>query len=63
MPRNRNREVMGVLLFQDLAVIPLLILVPSFSQSPEQMAVTMGSVPCSRRRLCLLWCLYLASDS
>ena len=37
-----GREVMGVLLFQDLAVIPLLILVPSFSQSPEQMAMTMG---------------------
>ena len=37
-----GREVMGVLLFQDLAVIPLLILVPSFSQSPEQMLVTMG---------------------
>ena len=37
-----GREVMGVLLFQDLAVIPLLILIPSFSQSPEQMAMTMG---------------------
>jgi len=37
-----GREVMGVLLFQDLAVIPLLILIPSFSQSPEQVAVTMG---------------------
>jgi CPA2 family monovalent cation:H+ antiporter-2 len=37
-----GREVMGVLLFQDLAVIPLMILIPSFSQSPEQMLVTMG---------------------
>jgi len=37
-----GREVMGVLLFQDLAVIPLLILVPSFSQSPEQMVMTMS---------------------
>ena len=37
-----GREAMGVLLFQDLAVIPLLILVPSFSQSAEQMLVTMG---------------------
>jgi len=37
-----GREVMGVLLFQDLAVIPLIILIPSFSQSPEQMLVTMG---------------------
>lgn len=37
-----GREVIGVLLFQDLAVIPMLILIPSFSQSPEQMAITMG---------------------
>ena len=37
-----GREVMGVLLFQDLAVIPLLILVPSFSQSTEQMLMTLG---------------------
>ena len=39
---KHGREVMGVLLFQDLAVVPLLILIPSFSQSPEQMAVMMG---------------------
>lgn len=37
-----GREVIGVLLFQDLAVVPLLILIPSFSQSAEQMAMTMG---------------------
>lgn len=37
-----GREVMGVLLFQDLAVVPLLILIPSFSKSPEQMAMMMG---------------------
>ena len=39
---RHGREVMGVLLFQDLAVVPLLILIPSFSRSPEQMAVMMG---------------------
>jgi len=39
---KHGREVMGVLLFQDLAVVPLLILIPSFSRSPEQMAVLMG---------------------
>jgi len=39
---KHGREVMGVLLFQDLAVVPLLILIPSFSRSPEQMAVMMG---------------------
>ena len=37
-----GREVIGVLLFQDLAVVPLLILIPSFSQSPETMAWLMG---------------------
>ncbi|MFZ2855730.1 MAG: monovalent cation:proton antiporter-2 (CPA2) family protein [Rhodocyclaceae bacterium] len=39
---RHGREVMGVLLFQDLAVVPLLILIPSFSHSPEEMAVMMG---------------------
>jgi CPA2 family monovalent cation:H+ antiporter-2 len=37
-----GREVMGVLLFQDLAVVPLLIVIPSFSESPEQMATMIG---------------------
>ncbi|MQY52632.1 potassium transporter [Rhodocyclus tenuis] len=37
-----GREVMGVLLFQDLAVVPLLILIPSFSRPPEEMAVMMA---------------------
>jgi monovalent cation:H+ antiporter-2, CPA2 family len=39
---KHGREVMGVLLFQDLAVVPLLILIPSFTKSPEQMAMMMG---------------------
>lgn len=37
-----GREVIGVLLFQDLAVVPLLILIPAFSQTPEKMAWMMG---------------------
>ena len=37
-----GREVIGVLLFQDLAVVPLLILIPAFSQTPEAMAWLMG---------------------
>ncbi|MDR3300544.1 MAG: cation:proton antiporter [Candidatus Accumulibacter sp.] len=37
-----GREVIGVLLFQDLAVVPLLILIPSFSQAPRTMAWLMG---------------------
>ena len=39
---KHGREVMGVLLFQDLAVVPLLILIPAFSQPPEKMALLMG---------------------
>ncbi|MEF8752663.1 MAG: monovalent cation:proton antiporter-2 (CPA2) family protein [Accumulibacter sp.] len=37
-----GREVMGVLLFQDLAVVPLLILIPSFSESAERLATLIG---------------------
>lgn len=37
-----GREVIGVLLFQDLAVVPLLILIPAFSETPETMAWMMG---------------------
>ncbi|MCK6389425.1 MAG: monovalent cation:proton antiporter-2 (CPA2) family protein [Azonexus sp.] len=37
-----GREVIGVLLFQDLAVVPLLVLLPALTQPPEQLAVLMG---------------------
>lgn len=37
-----GREVMGVLLFQDLAVVPLLVLIPSLSQPPEKLAMMLG---------------------
>ncbi|MGB0129608.1 MAG: cation:proton antiporter [Rhodocyclaceae bacterium] len=37
-----GREIMGVLLFQDLAVVPLLILIPSLSQPAGQLAGTIG---------------------
>ena len=33
-----GREVIGVLLFQDIAVVPLLVLIPAFSQPLEAMA-------------------------
>ncbi|MCK6405642.1 MAG: monovalent cation:proton antiporter-2 (CPA2) family protein [Rhodocyclaceae bacterium] len=39
---KHGREIIGVLLFQDLAVVPLLILIPSFGQSPEKMAMTLA---------------------
>jgi CPA2 family monovalent cation:H+ antiporter-2 len=37
-----GREVVGVPLFQDLAVVPLLILIPSFSESAERLATMIG---------------------
>ena len=37
-----GREIMGVLLFQDLAVAPLLVLIPSLTQPPEKLAMLMG---------------------
>jgi len=37
-----GREIMGVLLFQDLAVVPLLVLIPSLTQPPEKLAVLLG---------------------
>ncbi len=37
-----GRQIMGVLLFQDLAVIPLLVLVPVLSLSGEQIAGAIG---------------------
>ena len=49
-----GREVIGVLLFQDLAVVPLLILIPSFSQTPETMAWLMGIAALKATR-CSSW--------
>ena len=37
-----GREVMGVLLFQDLAVVPLLVLIPALSQPVETLAGEVG---------------------
>ena len=37
-----GREIMGVLLFQDLAVVPLLVIIPSLTQPPEQLAMLLG---------------------
>ncbi len=38
---EHGKRVMGVLLFQDLAVVPLLVLIPALSASPEHMAETL----------------------
>jgi monovalent cation:H+ antiporter-2, CPA2 family len=42
METEHGKRVMGVLLFQDLAVVPLLVLIPALGASPEQMAETLA---------------------
>ena len=39
---EHGKRVMGVLLFQDLAVVPLLVLIPALGASAEQMAETLS---------------------
>jgi len=39
---RHGREIIGVLLFQDLAVVPLLILLPALSQPAEDLLFTLG---------------------
>jgi monovalent cation:H+ antiporter-2, CPA2 family len=39
---EHGRRVMGVLLFQDLAVVPLLVLIPALGSSPETLAPALG---------------------
>lgn len=39
---EHGRQIMGVLLFQDLAVIPLLVLIPALALSGEQIAGAIG---------------------
>ena len=37
-----GRKIIGILLFQDLAVVPLLILIPSLSQNPDDLLQTLA---------------------
>jgi DNA-binding IclR family transcriptional regulator len=37
MESERGKRVMGVLLFQDLAVVPLLVVIPALGSSPESL--------------------------
>lgn len=37
-----GRRIIGILLFQDLAVVPLLILIPSLGQDPSQLVTTLA---------------------
>jgi CPA2 family monovalent cation:H+ antiporter-2 len=39
---EHGRRIIGILLFQDLAVVPLLILTPSLGQAPEDLARTLA---------------------
>jgi CPA2 family monovalent cation:H+ antiporter-2 len=42
MESEHGRRVMGVLLFQDLAVVPLLVLIPALGSSGEELMLAMG---------------------
>ncbi|GAA4426991.1 monovalent cation:proton antiporter-2 (CPA2) family protein [Acidovorax lacteus] len=39
---EHGRRVMGVLLFQDLAVVPLLVLIPALGSSPDDLLAALG---------------------
>jgi CPA2 family monovalent cation:H+ antiporter-2 len=39
---EHGRRVMGILLFQDLAVVPLLVLIPALNSSGSDLAVSLG---------------------
>lgn len=39
---EHGKRVMGVLLFQDLAVVPLLVLIPALSSSPDKLFMALG---------------------
>jgi len=39
---EHGRNVLGILLFQDLAVVPLLVLVPALGSSPENLLAALG---------------------
>ena len=39
---EHGRRIIGILLFQDLAVVPLLILIPALAKNPENLAPTLA---------------------
>ncbi|MEF9995090.1 MAG: monovalent cation:proton antiporter-2 (CPA2) family protein [Burkholderiaceae bacterium] len=39
---EHGKRIFGVLLFQDLAVVPLLVIIPALASPPEEMARTLG---------------------
>jgi len=38
-----GRQIIGILLFQDLAVVPLLIVIPALAAAPEDLALDLGA--------------------
>ena len=50
---EHGRRVMGVLLFQDLAVVPLLVLIPALGSQPAGTGCASSALALrSRRRSC-----------
>jgi CPA2 family monovalent cation:H+ antiporter-2 len=39
---EHGRRILGILLFQDLAVVPLLVLIPALGSSPDRLLVALG---------------------
>ncbi|MDY0105525.1 MAG: monovalent cation:proton antiporter-2 (CPA2) family protein [Giesbergeria sp.] len=39
---DHGRQIMGILLFQDLAVVPLLVLIPALGSSPDDLLMALG---------------------
>ncbi|HEY5801571.1 MAG TPA: monovalent cation:proton antiporter-2 (CPA2) family protein [Burkholderiaceae bacterium] len=39
---QHGRKIMGILLFQDLALVPLLIVVPALAKNPDNLPATLG---------------------
>ncbi|MBP8091465.1 MAG: cation:proton antiporter [Giesbergeria sp.] len=42
METEHGRRIMGILLFQDLAVVPLLVLIPALGSSPDELLTALG---------------------
>ncbi|GGY23437.1 monovalent cation:proton antiporter family protein [Pseudoduganella albidiflava] len=39
---EHGRKIIGILLFQDIAVVPLLIMIPALAKDPDNLLVTLG---------------------
>ena len=57
-----GRQVIGMLLFQDLAVVPLLILIPALAQRPATWRWRIEPGARSRRSSCSRSCCFSVSD-